>query len=168
MAILSIASAPPAPVRAASGNASAVIGGFLGALLGGLIAHHIAIGSDVHRQQELLRNQMTIDDENNLKRIATALEEYAVDHNGVYPSQIASLQPLYLPTMSWVPGSDPPAPYRYEIPASRPQWGKWDIVDAGMSDPTLSKLRAPDNNLCTHETCRFIVYAESTGLVGAP
>ena len=158
----------PTPVRAANGNASALIGGFLGALLGELIAHHISVGSDRRVQQELLHNQMTIDDENNLKRIATALEEYSVDHNGTFPAQLASLQPLYLPTMSWVPGSDPPVPYRYEIPASRPQWGKWDIVDAGTSDPTLSKLRAPDDSLCTTKTCKYIVYAESTGLVGAP
>lgn len=111
---------------------------------------------------------MTLDDQENLKRLATSIEEYSVDHNGAYPTLLAALQPLYLPAMSWVPGSDPPTPYRYEIPASRPQWGKWDIVDAGTLDPTLYKLRAPDNSLCTHETCKYIVYAESTGLVGAP
>jgi hypothetical protein len=70
--------------------------------------------------------------------------------------------------MFWVPGSDPPTPYRYEMPASRAEWGKWDLVDAGTLDPTLYKLRAPDNSLCTRETCKYIVYAQSAGLVGVP
>src|ERR1700730_8727924 len=125
-----------APAAAANGNAGTFIGGFLGALLGELFARHIAVSADRRAQAELLRNEMTREDEANLKQLATTLEEYAVDHNGAFPKQFADLRPLYLPAMLWVPGSDPPAQYRYEIPAARAEWGKWDIVDDGSLDPT--------------------------------
>jgi hypothetical protein len=151
-----------------NGNAGALIGGFIGALLGELFARHIVVNADRRAQAQLLYDEMTREDEGNLKQLATALEEYAVDHNGVFPKQLTQLEPIYLRALLWVPGSDPPAQYRYEIPAARPAWGQWDIVDDGSLDPTLSKLRALDNSLCTHATCKHIVYAESEGLVGAP
>jgi hypothetical protein len=151
-----------------NGNAGAWIGGFVGALFGELFARHIVVNADRRAQAQLLRDDMTREDEMNLKQLATSLEEYAVDHNGVFPKQLSQLEPLYLRAMLWVPGSDPPAQYRYEMPAARPAWGQWDIVDDGSLDPTLTKLRALDNTLCTHATCKYIVYAESQGLVGAP
>lgn len=157
-----------APAKAASGNAGAVIGGFIGALLGELLARHIGVQADLRAEAELRHQRLTETDQGNLKQMGTALEEYAVDHNGSFPKTLVELTPLYLHSLPWVPGSDPPASYLYEFPASRQEWGTWDIVDDGSLDPTLYKLRALDGTLCTHATCKHIVYAESTGLVGAP
>jgi hypothetical protein len=157
-----------APARAASGNAGAVIGGFIGALLGELLARHVGVQADLRAEAELRRQRLTETDQGYLKQMATAVEEYEVDHNGNIPKTLAELTPLYLHSLLWVPGSDPPAPYIYELPASHPEWGIWDTVDDGSLDPTLYKLRALDGTLCTHATCKHIVYAESTGLVGSP
>jgi len=157
-----------APVRAAGGNAGAIIGGFIGALLGEILGHRIAIQADQRAEAQLQHDRLTRDDETNLKMIATSLEEYAVDHNGAYPATLAGLVPTYMRAPAWIPGSDPAVQYTYELPASRPEWGHWDIVDNGAFDPTLDKLRALDNTICTHEKCKHIVYAESQGLVGAP
>jgi hypothetical protein len=166
--LLIVGVAGPAPARAASGNAGAIIGGFIGALLGELLARHVGVQSDLRAEAELRRQRLTETDQGYLKQLGTALEEYSVDHNGSFPKTLVELTPMYLHNLLWVPGSDPPASYVYEIPASRPEWGKWDVVDDGSLDPTLYKLRALDGTLCTHATCKHLVYAESTGLVGAP
>jgi hypothetical protein len=161
-------SLPSEPARAQNSTAGALLGGFVGALIGELVGHHIALQSDVREQEMLDAVRRTSEDEAALKGLATALEEYAVDHNGTYPATLAALGPPYLSRQPWIPESNPPAMYRYENPAARSQWGTWDIADNGAFDPTLHDLRAPNGSICTHETCKFIVYAQSQGLVGAP
>ena len=154
------------PASAATNNAGTWIGTFVAALLGSLIGHHITLRQDERIQAAADARRRTEEDEGGLKTIATALEEYAVDHNGAFPSSLDALKPLYYNRPPWIPESDPPAQYRYDKPALDPRWGAWDIIDNGAYDPTLHALRDPDGSLCTRATCRYIVYAESEGLIG--
>jgi hypothetical protein len=156
------------PAQGASNNAGSWIGAFVGALLGEIVGHHFVLLSDQRTHDRLEWERRTEEDEMSLKGIATALEEYSVDHNGQFPVTLDALKPLYYPRPLWIPESDPPAEYKYENPAARPNWGKWDIVDNGAFDPTLNKLRTDDGSLCTNSTCKYIIYAESLGLIGEP
>lgn len=103
-----------------------------------------------------------------LKGIATAIEEYRVDHSGDYPKTLAELQPPYLGLGGRIiPGSDPIAYYTYEYPASNPKFGAFDIKDNGTFDPTVDKLHnALDLSLCSKSSCRYIIYVENAGLFG--
>ena len=105
-----------------------------------------------------------------VKSIATSLEEYAVDHNGAYPAKLGDLVPPYARAgMFYVPGSDPRVMYVYEHPAAKPAWGQYDLKDDGSFDPTLYKLRNIETQqLCTKLTCKYIMYVQNAGLVGAP
>lgn len=167
-AVAILAAALLAPVSAAASSGGDWFGPFVGALLGEIIGHRVALRSDVRMQQQLDSQRRTTEDETALRGIATALDEYAVDHNGAYPASLDALRPLYYNRPAWIPETAHPAQYRYEVPAARAEWGKWDVVDNGAFDPTLHDLRALDGSLCTHASCRYIVYAEGVGLVGAP
>ena len=154
------------PALGATNNAGTWVGTFVAALLGALIGHHITLRADQQAQAQLDARRKTEEDENSLKTIATAIEEYAVDHDGKFPPSLDSLKPLYYNRPAWIPETDPPTQYRYDYPALESGWGAWDIIDNGAFDPTLHKLRSPDGTLCTRATCRYIVYAESQGLIG--
>jgi hypothetical protein len=158
----------PVPAQAIGGDTGSWIGAFVGALLGEIVGHHFVLRSDQHIQEQLDLERRTDEDEAALKGLATALEEYAVDHDGTFPATLDALRPTYFPRPPWIPESEPPAAYKYENPAARPDWGRWDIVDNGAFDPTMHKLRAADGTACTRSSCTFIIYAESVGLIGAP
>ncbi|MDQ6781563.1 MAG: type II secretion system protein GspG [Candidatus Eremiobacteraeota bacterium] len=166
---LSIARAQSAPV--ASGTGNALLAGFVGALLGELLGRTIirrAAQQELAAEQELRRERLTEDDEARLKMIATALEEFSVDNGGAYPATLADLKPPYLNEGSkLIPGTDPEDRYVYERPSPVPGGGAYDIRDDGRFDPTLDKLHnAIDHTLCTHATCRYIIYLQSGGLYG--
>ena len=116
-------------------------------------------------------------DQANLKQIATALEEYAVDHGGRYPDRLVQLLPTYLKSLPDIPGSERAHPYVYHHPATVPvkttngsvrpglQAGAYDIWDNGsMDQTTFAKLRRADG-LCAYG-CKYVVYVEGAGIVG--
>ena len=72
--------------------------------------------------------------EANEKQIATAMEEYAVDHNGAYPSGITNLTTPYL---SIVP-NDPVNGSPYALGPAAASNGSYEIDDAGGHDTTTT------------------------------
>lgn len=76
--------------------------------------------------------------EGNEKQIATALEEYAVDHNGTYGGggQVTSslLGTLYL----GVTPSDPVNTSKYNVTTTGGSYGSYQITDAGGHDTTTT------------------------------
>jgi len=76
--------------------------------------------------------------EGNEKQIATAMEEYAVDHNGSYGAggQVTStlLGTLYL----GVTPSDPVNTSKYNITTTPGSYGSYQITDAGGHDTTTT------------------------------
>ncbi len=149
--------------------------GFVGGLAAGLLTvllfghhHHPPNPEDqLVAMAELRHEQMTETDIMNEKQIATALEEYAVDNNGSYPSDLKRLIPTYLHYIPYIPASDPPAVYTYEHPASNPAWGEFVIKDDGAFDPTLDNLiNAESRQRCTKTTCKYIIYGQAFGVEG--
>lgn len=155
----------------ADSTGTTILAGFLGALLGELLGKHILKGAaerELAAEQELRREQLTERDEGGLKQIATALEEYSVDHSGAYPARLEDLGEPYLHAAARIiPGSDPEASYTYEHPPSNPNFGAYVIRDNGQFDPTLDHLRnAVDHTLCTRTNCKYIIYTQNGGLYG--
>jgi prepilin-type N-terminal cleavage/methylation domain-containing protein len=76
--------------------------------------------------------------EGNEKQIATAMEEYAVDHNGTYGAggQVTStlLGTLYL----GVTPSDPVNASKYTVTTTGGSYGSYQITDAGGHDTTTT------------------------------
>jgi prepilin-type N-terminal cleavage/methylation domain-containing protein len=76
--------------------------------------------------------------EGNEKQIATAMEEYAVDHNGTYGAggQVTStlLGTLYL----GVTPSDPVNTSKYNVSTTAGTYGSYQITDAGGHDTTTT------------------------------
>jgi Tfp pilus assembly protein PilE len=123
----------------------------------------ILIPNFIHARAE---SQMAAD-QANLKSIATALEEYAVDHRGRYPDRLTQLTPTYLKTLPEVPGTDSAGAYTYHHPASRK--AAYDIWDDGSMDPTTfgSLPRGVGGPTCA-AGCKYVVYVAGAGLVGLP
>jgi len=122
-------------------------------------------------------------DQGNLKQIATALEEYAVDHSGRYPDRLVQLQPTYLKSLPEIPGTENAHIYAYHHPSSLPLKAAYDIWDDGSMDPTLfsnvprfprgSCAYAPyqDGGASERESgtpCKYVVYVADMGIQGVP
>ena len=108
-------------------------------------------------------------DENNLKTIATGVEEYAVDHGGKYPDHLPQLVPGYLKTLPSVPGGDGAGAYDYHRRASAPGAAAYEIWDDGSMDPTTfgSIPRGPKGPPCMGG-CKYVVYRAGVGIIGVP
>jgi len=125
----------------------------------------ILIPNFIHARAE----SMTSADEANLKQIAIALEQYAVDHGGSYPQNLPQLVPVYIPKLPTVPGGDSTGAYDYHHPASMAADGKYEIWDDGSMDPTtLANLpQGVGGKRCDSE-CKYVVYADGVGIIGVP
>ena|GEM_PF-3494650 len=159
------------PVVMTNSTNGALIGSFIGGLIGVLIGRRVFRDRYYERElaaeNELRRRHRTDDDIGNLKRIATALEEYMVDNSGKFPKTLDELRLPYLNSAPYVPETDPPQEYTYDNPAINPKFGAWDLRDNGTFDPTQDNLRNfITNHLCTKDTCKYIIYAESGGIGG--
>ena len=123
----------------------------------------IAIPNFIHAKAE----SMTVADENNLKQIAMALEQYAVDHDGKYPQNLPQLVPAYIAKLPVVPGGDGTGAYDYHHPASMAADGKYEIWDDGsMDSTTLGNLpQGVGGKRCGTE-CKYVVYADGVGIIG--
>jgi prepilin-type N-terminal cleavage/methylation domain-containing protein len=96
--------------------------------------------------------------EGNEKQIATALEEYAVDHNGTYGpgGQVTStlLGTLYL----GVTPSDPVNASKYTVTTTAGSYGSYQIKDAGGHDTTTT------NQLPGGPGTGSIIYDQNAGI----
>lgn len=116
---------------------AAVIGGYVALLLfGSAASNKLAALSEVRRQE------LTEQDSENLKRIATAVEEYSVDHAGQYPRFLDDLSAQYLSQMIFIPGSNPAKQYFYVRYPENHTLGAYVIEDDGSFDPSLEKLHS--------------------------
>ncbi|MGI8737938.1 MAG: type IV pilin protein [Candidatus Eremiobacter antarcticus] len=101
--------------------------------------------------------------EGNEKQLATAEEEYAVDHSGTYTTALTT------PYMSVIV-SDPVqagSVYTISIPAAGTGNGSYQIADAGGHDTTtMSNLSQSDGSACA--TCASVIYYQASGLHAAP
>jgi prepilin-type N-terminal cleavage/methylation domain-containing protein len=96
--------------------------------------------------------------EGNEKQIATAMEEYAVDHNGTYGpgGQVTStlLGTLYL----GVTPSDPVNASKYTVTTTGGSYGSYQITDAGGHDTTTT------NSLPGGPGTGSIIYNQNSGI----
>ncbi len=108
-----------------------------------------------------------------LKTIATALEEYAVDHQNAYPPSLDALTPTYLKVIPIVPGSPTGARYDYRAPGPDPRMGHYLItdadaqVDARYLDPRPIP-RGVGGPPCMPGECVHLSYAAAIGVIGSP
>jgi hypothetical protein len=108
-----------------------------------------------------------------LKTIATALEEYAVDHQNAYPKTLDALTPTYLKMVPVVPGSPTGARYGYSAPGPDPRMGHYLIsdgdaqVDARYLDPRPIP-RGVGGPACSPGECVHLSYAQAIGVIGSP
>jgi len=103
-------------------------------------------------------------DMGNLKQIATALEEYSVDHGGKYTSSFENLKSPYMDAVPTVPESG--GAYTIVIPPD-PKMGSYEIMDDG-SIGGLSSLKTIEGNPCDPSTCQHVIYAQAKGILGGP
>ena len=107
------------------------------------------------------------------KTIATALEEYAVDHQNAYPKTLDALTPTYLKMVPVVPGSPTGARYGYSAPGPDPRMGHYLIsdgdaqVDARYLDPRPIP-RGVGGPACSPGKCVHLSYAQAIGVIGSP
>ena len=105
--------------------------------------------------------------EGNLKQLATALEEYAVDNNGTYPATFAALQAanggVYLKVL---PGDPAGGGYTLAVPAVAPctalQPNTYYITDGDNHDTTTT-ANVPGN---AGTGKKGIGYCSGSGLIG--
>lgn len=111
--------------------------------------------------------QWSLQDVENLKIIATALEAYSVDNNGQYPRSLDELSAPYLAQRIYIPASNPLRPYGYVRDPANRSLGAYVIEDDGSFDPSsLNLLNGVTGAVCTPATCKYIIYAQSAGLRG--
>ena len=104
--------------------------------------------------------------EGNEKQVATAMEEYAVDHSGTYPSSFGANQ-LTTPYLNFTPVD--PAGGNYTITNTTGTYGSYEITDGDNHDPTTTTglhLSGVSGTLCS--TCKGVGYYQSGGIVGLP
>ena len=107
-------------------------------------------------------------DQANLKAIAVAVEEYAVDHNGKYPDGLPQLVPTYLKQLPNVPGGDGTGAYDYHHPGSGS--AAYEIWDDGSMDQTVvrnSRMGSADGPSCLAR-CKYVLYRADVGIIGLP
>ncbi len=96
--------------------------------------------------------------EANEKQIATALEEYAVDHAGSYPAPgpitNTSIGILYLDSTP----TDPVSQLGYSFSTGGSGYGSYQITDSGGHDPSTT------NNLPGNPGGNSIIYNQNTGI----
>src|SRR5579864_5489269 len=147
------------------GVISAVIGGVVSVL----VFARLSDPSRLHLLAEVRQQQLAQQDADNLNRIGLALNQYAVDHNGNYPTSLDELGPTYLESQLYNQGSNPAQPYAYDYPAVDKDWGSFDLIDNGSLEPSQLKLsNGIGGPLCRPMTCKYIIYTESAGLIGLP
>jgi len=105
--------------------------------------------------------------EGNLKQLATALEEYAVDNSGKYPASFANLiaanSGVYLKVLPADPAGGPA--YALTVPAAAP---------CTMTQPNTYKITDGDNHDITTTLTvpsggdKGINYCSRSGLIGVP
>ena len=101
----------------------------------------------------------------NLKQLALAMEEYALDHNGKYPKTFKELTQshIYLATLPSVPGSG--GTYTLLVPPGDTRMGGYEILDDGSIGADAS-LRTLDGDICDPSLCRDVIFAAGIGLLG--
>jgi len=132
----------------------------------------IAIPNFVHARA---LSQMAAD-QANLRQIAAALDEYAVDHHGRYPERLAQLQPAYLKSLPEVPGETSGGTYTYHRPATSPVAAAYDIWDDGTMDPSaFGHTPRVGGGACAAyamrfdpSACKYVVYVAGSGIIGVP
>jgi len=101
--------------------------------------------------------------EGNEKQIATAMEEYSVDHGGAYPDNFGTGQ-LTTPYLNFTP-VDPAGGAAYTITNTSGTYGSYEISDGGAHDTTTTTgLHKSDGTACT--TCSGVRYQQSGGIIG--
>jgi len=100
--------------------------------------------------------------EGNEKNIATAMEEYAVDHGGTYPANVQNVTPyLNFSLIDPAGGS-----YSITLPSGSAAYGSYEITDGGLHDrtTTVGLHLTGSNTLCT--TCSSVIYYQNSGING--
>jgi hypothetical protein len=145
----------------------AVISAVIGGTASVLVFARLSNPSKLHILAEIRQQQLAQQDADNLNRIGLALNEYAVDHSGNYPTSLGELGSPYLNSQLYNPSSNPAQPYNYDYPAVDKDWGSFDVIDNGSFDISQLKL---SNGIggppCRPVTCKYIIYTESAGLIG--
>jgi hypothetical protein len=109
-----------------------------------------------------------------LKHIATALEEYAIDHDNRYPDTLSDVSgPPYLNGVPIVPGSLTGAHYSYRRAPADQRLGSYVITDA---DATVDAALVPGYQVprgvkgtpCAPGECRHLEFSQKLGLIGLP
>lgn len=106
--------------------------------------------------------------EGNEKQIATAMEEYAVDHNGTYPSDFGS-GGLTTPYLNYTP-TDPVSGLTYlMINVANSVYGSYEIADEGSHDTTTTTgLQKTGGGLCGASGCASVLYYQAGGIFAKP
>ena len=104
--------------------------------------------------------------EGNEKQIATAMEEYAVDHSGAYPSTFGTSN-LTTPYLNFTPVDPSGGGYTLTVAAGSTSYGSYEITDGDNHDPTTTTgLKLTGIGVCS--TCKGVGYYQSGGIVGLP
>lgn len=100
--------------------------------------------------------------EGNEKEIATAMEEYAVDHNGTYPTTPNLISPYLNFTFVDPAGGN----YSITLGTGSSPFGSYEITDGGRHDPTTTTglHQTGSNTLCV--SCSSVWYYQNGGVVG--
>ena len=103
--------------------------------------------------------------EGNEKQIATAMEEYSVDHGGAYPSTFAG--GLTTPYLNFTPVDPAGGGYTLTVGTGSTAYGSYEITDGDNHDPTTTTgLHLTGGANCTN--CKGVGYYQSGGIVGLP
>ena len=98
--------------------------------------------------------------EDNEKSIATAMEEYSVDNNGVYTSTLPASYLIQQP-------KDPVNGALYVINATAGAFGSYQISDTGGHDKsTMANLSQSGGTSCGTSTCSSVLFNQNAGLIG--
>jgi prepilin-type N-terminal cleavage/methylation domain-containing protein len=96
--------------------------------------------------------------EGNEKQIATALEEYAVDHNGSYGAGGTVTSTLLGTLYLGVTPKDPVDASNYSVNTTGASYGSYQITDAGKHDSTTT------NGLPGNPGGTSVIYNQNSGI----
>jgi len=96
--------------------------------------------------------------EGNEKQIATAMEEYAVDHNGTYGAGGAVTSTLLGTLYLGVTPTDPVDSSQYNVNTASGTYGSYQITDAGKHDTTTT------TGLPGNPGGQSIIYNQNSGI----
>ena len=103
--------------------------------------------------------------EGNEKQIATAMEEYATDHMGTYPTDFGA-SGLTTPYLNYTP-TDPASGAIYQmINVADSTYGSYEITDGGEHDPTTTTGLHLSGSTANCTTCTSVLYFQSAGIIG--